>query len=608
MTSQEGLRILGPLEVWSRGGAIPLGGAKQRAVLALLALHADEVVPIDRLIDEVWGDDSPPSAAHSLEAYVSRLRLLLSKIGVQLVRRGVGYELVLGKADLDAREFARLHDDAVTAASAGEDEAAVELADTALGLWRGAPVANVTLGPWSSVEAERLAERRLLVFEQRADAKLRLGRHDEVAGELRPLVGHHPYRERLVALLMLALYRSGRSVDALDVYEQTRNRLADDLGLQPSAELQQLSGRIVRHDPDLRLVAPAATVTASLPPPRQRVRGWLALAGAVIASLVLLGSGSVRQVADAAPPPPDGVRVALVLPRAPGAAPDDAYAIYAARVRDYAQFEPSLANQTIFSGDVTRAATAVARGRFDLVLWAGDGPETRAFAPRVRALPQTRFVFLDASLETLALRGVANAAAVRFAKAESSELVGYTSGLIHKRGSEARTDVVSVVAHGSTRASRQVVDAFIRGARKARRDIEVLVDLVPDGAGRGLCERLANEQIDRGSDVVFVAAGRCGAGAAAVARIRGAWAAGEEDSIDAGPHVLIRTYAEHARAVDQALYGFLHDEPAGGDLALGLVDDYAVGIDTNPAVPEWIWSAVVRLCSTIRAHAEKNHS
>lgn len=607
MTSKEdGIRILGPLEVRCCGEPIALGGAKQRAVLALLALHADEIVPLDRLIDDVWGDDPPPSAAHSLEAYVSRLRQLLGPAGLRLRRHGVGYVLVVGDASLDARTFARLHDESSQAAAAGGDERASSLAAAALSLWRGPALADIPLGRWASVEAERLEERRLLVFEQHVEAELRLGRHDHVVGELQALARHHPYRERLLALLMLALYRSGRPADALEAYEQTRLRLADDLGLQPGTELQRLSGRIVRQDPELRL-APLPAPTAT-PLPRPQVRRWLALAGVVAATLVLVGSGSVRQAADAAPPP-DGVRIALVLPRAPGAAPDDVFAIYVARVRDYAQFEPSLATPKIIAGDVARAATAVARGRFDLVLWAGDGPETRAFAPRVRALRQTRFVFLDASLETLALRGVANAAAVRFAKEESSELVGYMSGLVHVRNSEARADVVSVVAHGSTRAARRVVDGFIRGARKARRDIEVLVDWVPDEAGRGRCELLANEQIDRGSDVVFVAAGRCGAGAAAVARIRGVWAAGGDDSVDAGPHVLIRTYSEQMRAVDSALGSFREGTlPAGADLVLGLVDDYAVGIDVNSAVPAWIGSEVVRLCSTIRARAEENRS
>ncbi len=192
MTSGDGLRLLGPLEVRRCGDAIAVGGAKQRAVLALLALHADEIVPIDRLIDELWGDDPPPSAAHSLEAYVSRLRQLLAGIGVRLLRRGVGYTLVLGDATLDAREFAELHDRAVAAAAAGDDERTAELTAAALALWRGTALADIRLGPWSRVEAERLDERRLLVLEQHADAELRLGRHEVVVGELRVAVAAQP--------------------------------------------------------------------------------------------------------------------------------------------------------------------------------------------------------------------------------------------------------------------------------------------------------------------------------------------------------------------------------------------------------------------------------
>jgi len=245
-------RLLGPLEARVAGEAVPLGGAKQRAVLAVLLLRADEAVPVERLIDEIWGDSPPPSAAHSLEAYVSRLRQLFNGHGPSLVRRGAGYSLELGDAQLDVRDFMELLDGVSHALEASDDARVSRLAADALALWRGPALADVALASAGRVEAERLEELRLRTLEQRFDARLALGRDEKLVGELQVLVGQNPYRERFVAQLMLALYRSGRHADALDAYEKTRTALDDDLGLQPSAELQQLSGQIVRQEPALQ--------------------------------------------------------------------------------------------------------------------------------------------------------------------------------------------------------------------------------------------------------------------------------------------------------------------------------------------------------------------
>jgi DNA-binding SARP family transcriptional activator len=170
------LRVLGPLEVRVAGATVVLGGAKQRAVLALLVLRAGEVVPVERLIDEVWGERPPASAAHSLEAYVSRLRRLLAGLGLSIARRGAGYALDLGGATLDARDFSSLAEQAAQAEADGANESAARLAADALALWRGPLLADVVLGPAAAAEAERLAELRLRTLELRFDAKLALGR------------------------------------------------------------------------------------------------------------------------------------------------------------------------------------------------------------------------------------------------------------------------------------------------------------------------------------------------------------------------------------------------------------------------------------------------
>ena len=265
-------RVLGPLEVLVGGGAVPVGGAKQRALLAALLLRAGEVVPIARLIDDIWGDSPPPSVAHSLEAYVSRLRQLFNGHGPSLVRRGTGYCLDLGESTLDARVFAELAEQVAVAAAELEHARVSELADRALALWRGPALADVALTSSGRAEAERLEEARLRLLEQRSYAELALGRHDALVGELQVLVGQNPYRERFVAQLMLALYRSGRHAEALDTYERMRTALLDDLGLQPSAELQQLSGQIVRQDEELRRPTIAAQPSRRQELPRKARR------------------------------------------------------------------------------------------------------------------------------------------------------------------------------------------------------------------------------------------------------------------------------------------------------------------------------------------------
>ena len=220
-----------------------LGGAKQRALLAVLLLRADEVVSVERLIDEVWGDTPPPSAAHSLEAYVSRLRQLFNGHGPSLARRGAGYSLELGGSLLDVRRFTELLDDVSHAIGAGDEARVSKLAAEALALWRGPALADIALASAGRAEAERLEELRLRTLEQRVEAELALGRHEELVGELQALVGQNPYRERFVGQLMLALYRSGRAAGALQVYEKTRGALDEDLGLQPRRSCSSSLGR-----------------------------------------------------------------------------------------------------------------------------------------------------------------------------------------------------------------------------------------------------------------------------------------------------------------------------------------------------------------------------
>jgi DNA-binding SARP family transcriptional activator/basic membrane lipoprotein Med (substrate-binding protein (PBP1-ABC) superfamily) len=529
--------VLGPLEARVGGEPVSLGGAEQRAVLAALLLRANEIVAVERVIDEVWGDSPPPSAAHSLEAYISRLRQLFNGHGPSLVRRGPGYSLELGDATLDARVVAQLTDDVSRAVAEHDHERVSVLAAEALALWRGPALADVALASPGRADAERLEELRLRTLEQRFEAELALGRDKELVGELQVLVGQNPYRERFVAQLMVALYRSGRHADALDAYEKTRAALANDVGLQPSAELQQLSGQIVRQEPKLRRPAAVRPVSAQRTIRRRVGRvSELVLVGAAVAAAMAFtasGSGPHRAAADT----PTSTRVALVLPRAPSwTGRDDTIAAYVNRL-GLAANAKNLTTETIVANEsdseravVDAVASKLHDGAFDLVLWVGDGAAAQALAAEVRAVPETKFVFLDASLETLDRNGVRNASAIRFADEEASELVGYLSGLVAPRGSPSgkRADVVSVVGGTPTLHAKRVIAGFQRGVRRALPAVAVLVDYAYETVDRTRCEQLANSQIDRGSDVVFAAAGSCGLGALAVARTRGIWGVGGE--------------------------------------------------------------------------------
>ena len=245
-------KILGPLEVWDGGSQVPVRGARQRALLAILLLHANEVVSTDRLMDLLWGD-SPPEAT-ALRVRVSQLRKALGAGGSAIVTQAPGYVLRLDDEELDLRCFERL-----VAQAAGMSPAdAAEQLRSALALWRGAPLAEFAYDDFARTATARLEELRLTVVEMRIDADLAVGRHREVIPDLEALVDEHPLREAPARQLMVALYRAGRQADALAVFRACRARLVDELGIEPTPALQALERGILRQEPslDLEPVAP----------------------------------------------------------------------------------------------------------------------------------------------------------------------------------------------------------------------------------------------------------------------------------------------------------------------------------------------------------------
>jgi DNA-binding SARP family transcriptional activator/basic membrane lipoprotein Med (substrate-binding protein (PBP1-ABC) superfamily) len=578
---------------------ISLGGPKQRAVLALLLLRADEVVPIARLVDEVWGDEPPASAAHTLEAYVSRLRNVFAGLGPVLQRQGAGYTLRLNGSTLDALSFTALADEAMAASAAEDHERCIAVARDALALWRGAALEDIVLGQSGRVDADRLDELRLRVLEQRIDAELALGHEEDVVGELQVLTNEHPYRERFVAQLMLALYRTGRHAHALAVYERTRGVL-DEVGLQPSVELQQLSGRIVRQEAELSGPVPARSSRPLPARPRARTVG-LALAVALSLALAATVSGSAPLPASASATKPSPGRIALVLPRSPDA--DEASRRYRDGLNLYGpQRDNSLQVETIV-GD---PGSKVMSGGYELVIWPVDesAPDAHGL---VKALPSTKFVFVDTSLKALSLRGVANATAIRFAVEQTADLVGYLTGLVHPRNGdlEERADVVGIVGGRHTLQTERNLAGFRRGLTASGSSAKVLVDFANETVDRTNCERLANSQIDRGADIVFALAGRCGSGALAVARTRHIWGAGDSEataeSAEKSSDLLVRMHKEYETAMRVAVQQFFdHSLPPGRDLVLGLNDDYAVGLSTSWTAPSEAVSKMIDRCSDIR--------
>jgi DNA-binding SARP family transcriptional activator len=251
-------RILGPLEVWDGGSELSLGGRKPRALLAVLLLHPNEVVPADRLIDELWGDDSPERAAAALRVNVSRLRKALPED--VLTTRSPGYVVRVETEQLDLHRFERLVDEGRSLRARGLAADASQRLRDALSLWRGPALADFAYEDFAQAAIARLGEIRLAAVELRVDADLALGRHHELVAELEALAAEHPLRERLRRQLMTALYRSGRQAEALDAYQDARRALVDELGIEPSPALHELERAILRQDAslDVEATAPAA--------------------------------------------------------------------------------------------------------------------------------------------------------------------------------------------------------------------------------------------------------------------------------------------------------------------------------------------------------------
>src|SRR3954470_11412279 len=284
-------RILGALEVFHGGRAVAVGGSRQRMLLAVLLLHPNESLGTDRLIDELWGERPPTTAAKTVQVHISRLRKALSECsangsGELIVTGGGGYRLRIDPESVDAHRFERLLAEGRTALAAGRADEAAAALEGSLSLWRGQALAEFAYERFAEIESGRLNDLRLAATEELVDAKLALGRHSEVVEELETLVAANPYRERLWGQLMLAFYRSDRQADALQAYQDARRALVEELGIEPGEHLREGESAILRQDPGLVIRGAGGARAAGAPPiasPRRRTGRRSVAAAAVLA-------------------------------------------------------------------------------------------------------------------------------------------------------------------------------------------------------------------------------------------------------------------------------------------------------------------------------------
>jgi basic membrane lipoprotein Med (substrate-binding protein (PBP1-ABC) superfamily)/DNA-binding SARP family transcriptional activator len=600
------LSILGSLEVRVEGEPVRLGGPKPRAVLAMLLLHANEIVSVQRLLDAVWGERAPATGRHTLEVYVSRLRAALgTDDAIRLVARSPGYVLLVDPALVDSLRFGSIVEQARVARSDGDASRATELFRAALSLWRGPVAQDVELAPEARAEAARLDDVRLDVLEEWNQLELAAGRHSALIPDLEVLVAAHPFRDGLRAQLMLALYRAGRRTEALDVYHAGCRVLADELGLQPSAELRRLAGDVIRQDPGLeRGSGPQPDGTAHRDPrrpaPRRRVATGAVVAALLVVGLVLVGLS--QRSRDASP-----IRVALVIPG--GAGDKNSFPLSPSAWSGLQQAVRTHDAEAVLIGtrgdvdDWERRLERAIRDGYDLVIagLSSMGPVLERVAARH---PEQRFAFVDGSVAEAG--GHDNVAGIAFAEHEAGFLAGFLAGRLERLSSSPRLNgqlTVSAVGAVPVPAITRYLAGFRAGVRHASPEIDVLEGFTNNFVGQHLCAGVANHQIDRGSDIVFAVAGPCGLGAIAAANLRGVWAIGVDGDVsELGPHVLASATKRLDRGVLVAVEWFAQGRLAGGeDVVLDLNASGVALSGISAAIPESVRRELAQVDAAIRA-------
>jgi DNA-binding SARP family transcriptional activator/basic membrane lipoprotein Med (substrate-binding protein (PBP1-ABC) superfamily) len=598
-------RLLGPLEVAVDGHPVLHGGSRASALLALLLVRRNEVVPLDKIVDELWAEP-PKTAEQVVRVYVSNLRKTLEQGGSEgarqvILTRGNGYLLQTGPDEVDVDRFDTLRAEGRRLLAAGEAAQAADVLGEALSLWRGAPLQDFAYERFAESEIARLEELRLATLEDRFDAELAAGHASELVADLEQLVDANPLRERLRAELMLALHRSGRQADALEVYQRGRRHLVDEFGLEPSESLKQLEASILQRDPALDRPA-AAPFLAGKPTRRLRrptarsVALALLLIAALAGALIAATNGHGRKGAGLP-------RVTLVVdePRSQSLTDTSTQQVDPIDGLRAAAGQVSIRTRILYSGSTPASflkAVATAGRTSDFVIVEAT-TQVDALSRLTKRFPNTRFLVPDSVLDPAAsFGGQKNVTGVNFDDRENGYLGGYLAGLMtHGR------EPVSAVGGLPTQSVRDLIAGFRAGARRARPGIRVLVDYSGTFAAQARCERAADRQIDRGSAVVFDVAGKCGFGALAAAGIRGVWGLGVDSDLSYLNSQILGSVVKHFdRATQLAVTLFASGRlPGGRDIRLDLSSGSIGLVGINNRVPPAVRAKVEAVASKLRA-------
>ncbi|MGN6168725.1 MAG: BTAD domain-containing putative transcriptional regulator [Solirubrobacteraceae bacterium] len=591
-------RILGSLEAERDDVLVDLGGFQQRALLAVLLVARGRTVTLDRLVDELWSDEPPKAAVHTVRVYVSQLRRVLGEAELETRDRGYGLRLEAGSLDADGFEegVAKARADA----AAGDLVAARTGFGTALELWRGPALAEFQDISGLTAEAARLDEMRLGAEEDLVDVQLANGASAALIPRLEALRAANPLRERVTAQLMLALYRSGRQTEALSVFEGTRQAL-DVIGLAPDETLRRLQRQILQHDAELDLVSLHPASPAKATNPGRSGRWWVAGVGlGVVATIAVAATlaSSLDGQASSPPLPATAARpVTLVLGGAPPTAPSAPTDVMSSitgdeltglRVAASTYHVPVAVDYGNYNADLARAAD-----RSSLVLM-GPMPPSPQIATITRAHQHTVYVALGGSIHDAAFGP--NVVGMPFDDTEVGYLGGYLSALMAGRGHP------SAVAGGMTPEVLRIVSGYKAGVQAAVKGMHPVVTYSGNFYLPPTCERIAEHQINHGSTVVFDIAGGCGFGAIDAAGVRRVDAVGiDTDLSSMGPQVIGSVVKRFDSAVELAVQLEVnHELRPGRNYTLNLGNDGVGLVGIGPQVPTEVQRKLERVITTLK--------
>jgi DNA-binding SARP family transcriptional activator/basic membrane lipoprotein Med (substrate-binding protein (PBP1-ABC) superfamily) len=611
-------RLLGPLEVTEDGRTLSLGGSRARALLALLLLHRNQLLAIDRIVEDLWAERPPKTGGQVVRVYVSHLRKALEPDHLNgqrqiLVTQRNGYSLRVDPCQVDVDRFEALQAEGRRLLAAGEIADAANTLEKGLSLWRGPPLQDFAYEAFAQTEIARLEELHLATLEDLFDAQLAGGRDSDLVADLEQLVDAHPLRERLRAQLMLALYRGGRPADALETYQRGRRLLAGELGLEPGETLRRLETRILQQDPalDRPNVPRRAEKPAPPPPARSRRLVTRAIAGLLLGAAVTVGLLTLATAGQGQKP----ARVALVVSETrdlTDTSPAGAAPIMGLRA---AAKQVGLHMKVLYGGYTLSGFLGklrVAAQTSDLVI-VGATSNPAAVSELTRQYPGTQFVVRDSiSDKHASFGGQKNVTGLNFNDRENGYLGGYLAGLM-THGDQK----VSAIGGAPTEAERALIAGFAAGARRARPHIGVLVHYAGTPLTAAPCESVANRQIKHGSHVIFDAAGifdaggDCGfAALQAAVTFSGVWGLGAGTNLSwVGPKMLGSVVERTDRAIQLAVTLFAAGQlPHGRDLPLDLASGDIGLIGISPRVPTTAKAKVESVERKLLARDQARHS